>query len=648
MRVVGVVLAVLCVLLVSGQPVAAQPGVDVGSVVSRLEREQVVRLPGAVTSVEAGRLGVRDRVVLAPAAGLPDDLGPLWAWARGADVRLTVVEGWWIAQQGEVVRVERDALPWVLASGDVTDVVVGAVAPVPQRVTAAAALAVVDGLRVDEFDFGVRLVTLPVRPDPVVGYAAALAGRFPDDLVVVACGAWLEFAGPGADRAAVARDATYGLMLLRRGSTLGVDAADLVTAVLDRKAYPVPRPFDAPPEWDKIRTNMYFWLALVIVVVGAGLLVRYRRAAAVGPMRMAWARAHLRTQQLEVRLAGANLLIQQLNARSADAPDPGTAEGDPRATGTVKPVWPESRPVGKRNREKSRRETSRREPAAPEPSTRPWGSTSLKLAVFLACMFVVRISDLAFMTDSADEERYTPENAAHQLRYSSVYTYPLSNTEASLDTEEARTIVGDRPLVVVAGFFGMCDDIAQELPDVIVVVVDPYPENPIVDCAREGSFYDPAILREARDTTAYLATGEDRTAYLAEYVRAFDARHPTLRRVPSGDSDLTDDLFTVIPLLMAVGLALFGAIVLHHDWHTTNTRLNRLADLITYGKNSQTPRERAATAGEYLHTLRAFESATTKEQRVTTEQRLTTLEQAIEPQYLAPTHSHAAARTAGS
>jgi hypothetical protein len=81
----------------------------------------------------------------------------------------------------------------------------------------------------------------------------------------------------------------------------------------------------------------------------------------------------------------------------------------------------------------------------------------------------------------------------------------------------------------------------------------------------------------------------------------------------------------VVPLLLALGLATFGAISLHRTWHTTNTRLNRLATLIIH---DDTRRERASTANEYLCTLRGFESATTKDQRANTERRLSALEQA--------------------
>jgi hypothetical protein len=282
--------------------------------------------------------------------------------------------------------------------------------------------------------------------------------------------------------------------------------------------------------------------------------------------------------------------------------------------------------VGKRNREKSRQRPSLG-PAAPEPTARPRGSVALRIGVYLACLIVFHIWDLALTTDPSDQERYTPQKAAHHLRYSSVYSYPLSIAGPALDTEEATMLIGDRPLVAVAGFPTMCTEIAEELPGVIVVVVNSDSETPIVDCAHKDSFHDPALLRDVQDTTAYLVTGDDRTAYLAEYVRAFDERHPSLRRTPSGDDDLAGDLIIVVPLLVALSLATFGAIALRRAWHTTNTRLNRLANRLTHDDTSH-PHERAATANEYLHTLRDFEYATSKEQRVTTEQRLTTLEQA--------------------
>lgn len=287
MRAWGALLAVAGLLLGSWQPAAAAP--DVGWVIARLERDQIVRLPGAVTSVDAARLAARDRVVLAPAAGLPDDLTSLWRWARGAGVRLTVVEGWWLAQGNAPVPVEKDALPILLSTGDVTDVVVGA--PVPVRKVAPAQLA---GVRVSQPRTGVRLVTLPVRPGPLAGYATGLAARYPGDLIVVAHGAWLEFAGPGADRAAYARDATYGQMLAHRETT------DLVTAVLDRMVDPRPRPVYAPPKPERTSPLVFAGLGLVVVATGAWLLFRRRRDPA---LRAARAEAYLRIEELGARLA---------------------------------------------------------------------------------------------------------------------------------------------------------------------------------------------------------------------------------------------------------------------------------------------------------------------------------------------------------
>ncbi len=632
-RVVGAVLAVVCVLLVSGQPVAAQPAGGVGWVVSQLEREQVVRLPGAVTSADVARLTPRDRVVLAPARGLPDDLEPLWTWADSKGVRLTIVEGWWIAQQRVSVRPERDALPWVLASGDVTPVVVGTAPPVPRRVAATAAR--LDESRVSRPRDGVRLVTLPVRPNPSTGYATELADRFPGELIVVTYGAWLEFAGPGADRAAYARDTTYGPMLLRRGST-----TDLVTTVLDRMHEPPPRPVYAPPQWDRIQTFVYFGLALVIAAVGGWLLIRSRRAAAKGPMRMARAEAYLRIVELEARLADVpdpDLAQRHATARTrfdqARTPEEMTSarkiaeEGLAASQAVARTrARPGARPVGKRRRTGNRQQPAPG-PVASNHPVRPRGAGFLAVGIALACAVAYGIWKLELPSDPAEQDQYTAERAAEQLRYTSVYVFPLSLNEESLDVERARKIVGDRPLVVIAGYPTMCTEIALELPDVIVVVVSPDPEHLIVDCARRGSFFDSSLLRDAQDVTAYLPAGRDRTAHVAEYVRAFDARHTAQRRAPSGDDGLGDDLVTVLLLLVSSGLVTIGAIR-GRTWQTTNTRLNRVADLITHDdETGRAPHERATTAAEYVHALRDFDTAITKAQRTRVEQRLTALEE---------------------
>ncbi len=60
---------------------------------------------------------------------------------------------------------------------------------------------------------------------------------------------------------------------------------------------------------------------------------------------------------------------------------------------------------------------------------------------------------------------------------------------------------------------------------------------------------------------AVAPAGEDRTAYVAEYVRAFDARHPDMRRTPPGDEGgLDHDVVAAALLLVAGGLVAFGAV----------------------------------------------------------------------------------------
>lgn len=103
MRALGAVLTVAGILLLSGQPAVAQP--DLSQVIAQLQQTQVVRLPGAVATVDESQLRDSDRVLLAPRDGLPPRLFGLWEWAARAKVTVTVVEGLWIGQAwGEPLR----------------------------------------------------------------------------------------------------------------------------------------------------------------------------------------------------------------------------------------------------------------------------------------------------------------------------------------------------------------------------------------------------------------------------------------------------------------------------------------------------------------------------------------------------------------
>jgi hypothetical protein len=138
-------------------------------------------------------------------------------------------------------------------------------------------------------------------------------------------------------------------------------------------------------------------------------------------------------------------------------------------------------------------------------------------------------------------------------------------------------------------------------------------------------------LRDTQDAMTFAATGDDLTPYVVEYVRAFDARHPSLHRAPPSGDDSVGGLvqITVIAvlLLVAFGFVVFGAASVHRNWLVPNTRLNRLACLITPERPGGTPHERAAITDEYLRTLRDFATASTAEQRADVERRLTELEE---------------------
>ncbi|HEX6359318.1 hypothetical protein [Actinophytocola sp.] len=307
MRTVGAVLAAAVCLLLSGSPATAQPP-DPQQLIDQLSQNRVVRLPGAVTTVDVARVPDDERVLLAPQSGLPPGLVALLKWAGDTGVALTVVEGLWIERyegtesERPLATADERVLRQVLAYGDVTGVVLGEQA---SPATVPATDAQLDQLTVSQPRDGVRLARVPMGP-VYVDYAGRLAARFPGELVVVAHGAWLEFAGPGADRAEHARNAAYGPVLLNRGRS-----TDVVTAVLDRMTEPPARPvYDLPrPEKvDLAGSAIVVTLVAAAATVVAMLLVLYlrwalRRRETREGLREARARAYLSIEELGTRLA---------------------------------------------------------------------------------------------------------------------------------------------------------------------------------------------------------------------------------------------------------------------------------------------------------------------------------------------------------
>lgn len=143
----------------------------------------------------------------------------------------------------------------------------------------------------------------------------------------------------------------------------------------------------------------------------------------------------------------------------------------------------------------------------------------------------------------------------------------------------------------------MCHDIADALPELIVLMVSD--DLPFTDCGGRKSPYDLRLLRETQDATTLLDVGRDKTAYVVEYVRAFDAQVPSgtppPRRgppQPGPEGELTE----VVVLSVLIALVFLGTTgylvcevwaqgrkvaLLERSWQArTNARLNRLADRV--------------------------------------------------------------------
>jgi len=148
----------------------------------------------------------------------------------------------------------------------------------------------------EEFDLTVRVAAFPVLEpgQPVVDYATPLGAMFPDDVVLVLHGDWVDVVAPDQNKALAARAFVYGdadLSLF----TVGDGANSLVRQLIDRLAMlmaetswglPQPPPQPRPVPFDVARTIAALapWTLVgsAVVLGGAGAL-RYRsrvRAAA--------------------------------------------------------------------------------------------------------------------------------------------------------------------------------------------------------------------------------------------------------------------------------------------------------------------------------------------------------------------------------
>jgi hypothetical protein len=377
------------------QPQERPPVLDVGQALDDLADQRIVRAPGAVAHLDddlvRSALGDDTYVILAPYTGRIEEGGnypdgethdrvvsePLQSWAEKNRKNLVLVEGIGVTLYGET-RIGASVanipeLRQMTAYLDVTIPVVYAAryahdedtaadfdGPVADPVAPSAAQ--VDDLaghlrdapvhnapgRADpvdprmarlatEYGIGVRIAALPaLEPgQPFVDYAPALLERFPDDVVMVAQGRWLDIAARDQAKATSARDYAFGRFeygSFRQGSLM----QDRVGTVLERlrfllknNAYgrPQPQPQPRPQPYDVRQTinDLTPWVLVgaALVLGGVGLYSRRRvqtdrTDAERRAMRRESARAMAKIGEL-----GAALLAAE---ERGEAADPAAAE----------------------------------------------------------------------------------------------------------------------------------------------------------------------------------------------------------------------------------------------------------------------------------------------------------------------------------
>jgi hypothetical protein len=196
---------------------------------------------------------------------------------------------------------------------------------------------VIEDLIVDtaraEYGLGVRVAAFPhLEPgQPVVDYATPLGTAFPDDVVLVLHGDWLDVVAPDQRKALAARAFAYGdadLGLLSSGTSsyfLLRDTMKRLDLLLTETAwgYPQPPPQPRTELFDVQRTVSALapWVLVgsAVVIGGAGVL-RHRRRAAAAELEL---RAETASAMAVIGDLGARVLSAQ---ESGEPADPAAAE----------------------------------------------------------------------------------------------------------------------------------------------------------------------------------------------------------------------------------------------------------------------------------------------------------------------------------
>ncbi|MFC4852095.1 hypothetical protein [Actinophytocola glycyrrhizae] len=189
----------------------------------------------------------------------------------------------------------------------------------------------------EEYGLGVRVAAFPgLAPgQPVTDYATPLGAAFPDDVVLVLHGGWLDVVAPDQAKALAARAFAYGdanLSLLSsgsRGHSLLSDTLKRLDLLMTETAWgfpqPPPQPRAVPFEVRRAVSALAPWVLVgsAVVISGAGVLRHRRRAAAAA----ADEERALRAESASAMAAIGDLGARVLTAEEGGEPvDPAAAE----------------------------------------------------------------------------------------------------------------------------------------------------------------------------------------------------------------------------------------------------------------------------------------------------------------------------------
>ena len=181
-----------------------------------------------------------------------------------------------------------------------------------------------------DYDLGIRVAAFPfLEPgQPTVDYATPLGAAFPDDVVLVLQGEWLDIVAPNQDKALAARAYAYGdadLSLLNGGSVHALlrDTLKRLDLLLTETSWgypqPPPQPRAVPFDVQQTVSALAPWVLLgSAVVIGAAGVLRHRRRAAAAQ------------GELTAETASAMAVIGDLGARVLTAEE-GGEPADPAA-----------------------------------------------------------------------------------------------------------------------------------------------------------------------------------------------------------------------------------------------------------------------------------------------------------------------------